>query len=47
MKIKYSPIRQCAMQKGVDACGDCSEMEHCQKIAMIHTNNAEAKKNFK
>ena len=44
---KLCPIRQCAMQKGVDTCGDCSEMEHCSKIAMVHANNEEAKKNLK
>ena len=44
---KLCPIRQCAMQKGVDTCGDCSEMEHCSKIAMVHANNAEAKRNLK
>ncbi len=44
---KLCPIRQCAMQKGVETCGDCSEMEHCSKIAMVHANSAEAKKNLK
>lgn len=44
---KFCPIRQCAMQKGVDTCGDCSEMEHCLKIAMVHENNEEAKRNLK
>ena len=44
---KLCPIRQCAMQKGVETCGDCSEMEHCSKIAMVHANNEEAKRNLK
>ena len=44
---KLCPIRQCAMQKGVDTCGECPEMEHCSKIAMVHANNEEAKRNLK
>ena len=44
---KLCPIRQCAMQKGVDTCGDCPEMEQCPKIAMVHANNEEAKRNLK
>ena len=44
---KLCPIRQCAMQKGVDTCGKCPEMEQCPKVAMVVGNNAEAKKNLK
>lgn len=44
---KLCPIRQCAMQKGVETCGECPEMEQCPKVAMVHANNAEAKKNLK
>lgn len=44
---KLCPIRQCAMQKGVETCGKCPEMEQCPKIAMVHANNTEAKNNLK
>ena len=44
---KLCPIRQCAMQKGVETCGECPEMEQCPKIAMVHANNTEAKNNLK
>ena len=29
------PIRQCALGKGVETCGDCAEMETCEKVGMI------------
>ena len=29
------PIRQCGIAKGFETCGDCSEMERCEKIGMI------------
>lgn len=44
---KLCPIRQCAMQKGVETCGECSEMEQCPKVAMVVGNNDEALKNLK
>ena len=39
---KLCPIRQCAMAKGFETCGDCSELESCEKAAMIIGNNPEA-----
>ena len=33
------PIRQCAMKKKVETCGDCSEAKTCSKLAMITENN--------
>ena len=33
------PIRQCGIAKGFETCGDCSEMERCEKIGMIIKNN--------
>ena len=33
------PIRQCGMAKGFETCGDCSEMERCEKIGMFIKNN--------
>ena len=40
-------IRQCAMKKGVETCGDCPEMESCEIIAMVFSNNDEALKRLK
>ena len=39
---KLCPIRQCAMAKGFEICGDCSELESCEKAAMIIANDSEA-----
>ncbi len=36
------PIRQCAIQKGVETCGDCKKMATCEKLAEITKNNKEA-----
>ena len=44
---KLCQIRQCAMKKGVETCGECPEMEQCPKVAMVHANNTEAKNNLK
>ena len=41
------PIRQCAMGRGVETCGDCAEMENCEKLGMIVKNNADALRNLK
>ena len=40
-------IRQCAMKKSVSTCGDCSQMEQCEKVAVVIGNNADALKNLK
>ena len=39
-------IRQCALEKGVATCGDCSEMEACPIVGALHTHNANAKANL-
>ena len=36
------PIRQCALPSGYETCGDCSEMNACEKLGMITGNNKEA-----
>ena len=41
------PIRKCAMQRKVETCGSCDEMETCEKLAMILQNNPDARKNLK
>ena len=40
------PIRQCALERTVETCGSCPEMENCEKLSMITGNNAEALKNL-
>ena len=44
---KYCQIRQCALVKAFKTCGNCSEMESCQTVGMIISNNAEALSNLK
>ncbi|WP_407461889.1 DUF3795 domain-containing protein [Methanobrevibacter sp.] len=41
------PIRQCALEKEYETCADCSEMEKCEKLGMIFTNNENALQNLK
>lgn len=41
------PIRQCALGKAVETCGDCSAMSGCQTVGMVTSNNAEALNNLK
>ena len=40
-------IRQCAMKKGFETCGDCPEMDSCGTVAMVIGNNPDARKNLK
>ena len=40
-------IRQCALKKGVTTCGDCPDMEKCQTVGMVISNNPDALKNLK
>ena len=39
-------IRQCALKKGVENCGCCSELAGCKMAAAFHANNPEARKNL-
>ena len=41
------PIRQCGLRKGYETCGDCSELETCEKVGMIIGNSKEALRNMK
>jgi len=41
------PIRQCALGKKVETCGDCSQMGCCEKVAIVIGNNEEALRNLK
>ncbi len=36
------PIRQCALSRGVETCGDCAEMVVCEKVGMIIGSNEDA-----
>jgi len=36
------PIRQCGLSKGYETCGDCPDLETCDKAAMIIGNNPDA-----
>ena len=43
---KLCQIRQCAMNKKYETCGDCNEMKSCKRVAMIISNNVEALNNL-
>ena len=40
-------IRQCALKRGVETCGDCSNLGKCQTVGAILANNPEALNNLK
>ena len=39
-------IRQCAMKKGVNTCGDCVDMDVCPTLGAVIANNPEALNNL-
>ena len=39
-------IRQCALKRGIETCGDCPEMEKCQTLAAVVSHNPDAMKNL-
>ena len=39
-------IRQCALNKGVETCGGCPEMERCGTVWQIHAGAPEARDNL-
>ena len=41
------PIRQCGLGKGYETCGDCNELENCEKVGMVIGNNPQALCNLK
>ena len=41
------PIRQCALKKGMATCGDCPDMEDCQTVGTIISDNLDAMENLK
>ncbi len=40
------PIRQCALERNVETCGGCADMNKCEKLGMITENNADALENL-
>ena len=40
-------IRQCALKKGAQTCGDCEELEKCRTVGAILADNPEALNNLK
>ncbi len=40
-------IRKCALKKGVVTCGDCNDIQKCQMVGAIISNNPDALKNLK
>ena len=40
------PIRQCALGKGFETCGECGEVASCGKAAMILGDNGDARRNL-
>ncbi|MBQ7715792.1 MAG: DUF3795 domain-containing protein [Clostridia bacterium] len=43
---KLCPIRQCAMDRQVETCGDCADLKRCEKVGMIIKNNPDALRNL-
>ena len=41
------PIRQCAMGRGAETCGDCGELDRCEKLGLIGKNNPSALQNLR
>ena len=44
---KLFEIRKCAMKKGMTTCGDCPELETCQTVGFVISNNSDALKNLR
>ena len=40
-------IRQCALGKAYETCGNCSEIDNCKTVGMVISNNSEALGNLK
>lgn len=41
------PIRKCARERNVNTCGDCGEMEQCEILSTVTSNNEQALENLK
>ena len=40
------PVRQCAMNRNMETCGSCAEINNCGKVGAIIGKNPEARKNL-
>jgi hypothetical protein len=40
-------IRQCALKKGMATCGGCQELDQCQAVGMVLSENPEALTNLR
>ena len=40
-------IRRCALKRGVETCGSCTELETCGTVGAIHMSNPEAMERLK
>ena len=40
------PVRLCALNRRMETCGNCAEMEKCEKVGMIIGSNPEARRNL-
>ena len=38
------PVRQCALGREMETCGDCAAVRTCEKVGMILQNNEEARR---
>lgn len=43
----FCEIRKCVQKKGLETCGNCQELENCEKIALIIKNNPNVLNNLK
>lgn len=42
----YCGIRKCVSEKGLNTCGDCTEMEHCPVVGAVFQHNPGARENL-
>ena len=40
------PIRQCALERKVETCSTCVDVQTCEKVGMILANNEKARSNL-
>ena len=40
-------IRRCGICRGYETCGDCGELDSCDKVSMVIANNPSARANLK
>ena len=44
---KFCSVHNCIREKGLDTCADCTQMDVCQALGRITSNNPSAMKNLK